>query len=322
MAARLSTGPICRARRADVDALPLRLYHWADSQHPPARRDARGGHAGIAPRATRRYGAQGEGHEEHMEAAVDPQNLPGKVAIVTGAGRGMGRATARTLARRGAAVVVNDVSAELAEETAAEIVAAGGKSFVVVSDISSEEQVDAMVETTLEELGSVDILVNNAGVLRATSPLEEIALAEWQLVMEVNVTGIFLCTKAVLPTMKAQMSGKIVNISSSAGRSTSTFGGAHYTTSKAAVLGLTRHTAREAAPYNINVNAIAPGSMDTEMVRELATPEHMEREERSIPLGRLGTAQDEANLVAFLCSEDSSYITGATIDLNGGDLIL
>ena len=140
--------------------------------------------------------------------------------------------------------------------------------------------------------------------------------------MAVNVTGVFLCTKAVLPIMKKQRSGKIVNLSSTAGRSTSTFGGAHYTTSKAAVLGLTRHTAREAAPYNINVNAIAPGSMDTEMVREKADLDHLAKEAKNIPLGRLGTAQDAANLVVFLCSEESSYISGATIDINGADLLI
>ncbi|MCW5851225.1 MAG: SDR family oxidoreductase [Anaerolineae bacterium] len=154
----------------------------------------------------------------------------------------------------------------------------------------------------------MDILVNNAGILGNTRPLEEIPADEWDQLLAINVRGVFLCTKAVLPLMKAQRYGKIVNVSSSAGRSTSTFGGAHYTTSKAAILGLTRHTAREAAPYNrINVNATARrGSMDTEMVRERATPEHIAREEQSIPLRRLGTAQDEANLVLFLCSDESS----------------
>ena len=140
--------------------------------------------------------------------------------------------------------------------------------------------------------------------------------------MDVNVKGVFLCTQAVLPIMKAQRSGKILNVSSSAGRSTSTFGGAHYTTSKAAVLGLTRHTAREVAPYGINCNATAPGSMDTDMVRELATPEHMDRERQANLFKRLGTAEDEANLVAFLVSDEASYITGATVDLNGGDLMM
>jgi 3-oxoacyl-[acyl-carrier protein] reductase len=253
---------------------------------------------------------------------MDATRFAGKVALVTGAGRGMGRATALALARQGAAVVVNDLNGELAEALAREIEAAGGQAMAYVADVSNEAQVQAMIAATVERLGTVDILVNNAGVLRATAPLETISLEEWQLLMAVNVTGVFLCTRAVLPIMKAKRSGKIVNVSSSAGRSTSTFGGAHYTTSKAAVLGLSRHTAREVAPYNVNVNAVAPGSMDTEMVREMATPEHMERERAKIPLGRLGTAEDEANLVVFLCSEESSYITGATIDINGGDLIL
>jgi NAD(P)-dependent dehydrogenase (short-subunit alcohol dehydrogenase family) len=122
--------------------------------------------------------------------------------------------------------------------------------------------------------------------------------------------------------MKAQRYGKILNVSSSAGRATSTFGGAHYTTSKAAVLGLTRHTAREVASFGINCNATAPGSMDTDMVRELATPEHMDRERQANLFKRLGTAEDEANLVAFLVSDEASYITGATVDLNGGDLMM
>ena len=250
------------------------------------------------------------------------RRFSGKVAIVTGAGRGMGKATALTLARDGAVVVVNDVREEWAESVAQEIEAAGGRAMAYVADVSDEGQVQGMVDATVERFGTVDILINNAGMLRATRPVESIPLDEWKLMMDVNVTGVFLCTKAVLPIMKAQRSGKIVNVSSSAGRSTSTFGGAHYTTSKAAVLGLSRHTAREVAPYNVNVNAVAPGSMDTEMVREMSTPEFREEERNKIPLRRLGTAQDEADLVAFLCSEESSYITGATIDINGGDLIL
>ncbi len=253
---------------------------------------------------------------------MNKDRFSGKVAIVTGAGRGMGKATALTLACEGAAVVVNDLRPDWADAVAKEIVQAGGQAMAYVADVTKEGQVQAMVEATVKHFGTVDILVNNAGLLRSTTPLENIPLDEWELMMVVNVTGVFLCTKAVLPIMKAQRSGKIVNVSSSAGRATSTFGGAHYTTSKAAVLGLTRHTAREAAPYNINVNATAPGSMDTEMVRELATPEHMAQEAKNNPLLRLGTAQDEADLVAFLCSEEASYITGATIDLNGGDLMM
>jgi 3-oxoacyl-[acyl-carrier protein] reductase len=193
---------------------------------------------------------------------------------------------------------------------------------VYVADVSREEQVNAMVKAAVEHFGTVDILVNNAGILGNTQPLELIPGDEWDRMMAVNVKGVFLCTKAVLPIMQAKRYGKIVNVSSSAGRSTSTFGGAHYTTSKAAILGLTRHTAREAAPYNINVNATAPGSMDTEMVRERASVEHLESERQKIPLRRLGTAQDQASLVAFLCSDEASYIAGATVDINGADLLL
>jgi len=188
--------------------------------------------------------------------------------------------------------------------------------------VSDETAVQAMVREIVDTFGAIHILVNNAGLLRSTTPLETISVEEWDLMMRVNVTGVFNCTKAVLPYMREQRYGKIINVSSSAGRSTSTFGGAHYTTSKTAVLGLSRHTAREYARYNINVNAVAPGSMDTEMVREMATPEHMAGEAANNPLGRLGTGQDEADLVAFLASEESSYITGATIDINGGDLMI
>jgi 3-oxoacyl-[acyl-carrier protein] reductase len=234
----------------------------------------------------------------------------------------MGRATALVLAREGAEVVINDLSEESARRVQAEIVNAGGRALVYIADVSIESQVEAMVASVLRRLGRIDILINNAGILRATQPLEAISLEEWEMVLAVNVRGVFLCTKAVLPTMKAQRSGRIVNVSSSAGRSTSTFGGAHYTTSKAAVLGLSRHTAREVAPYNINVNAVAPGSIDTEMVRELVPTDQLETEGKKIPLGRLGKAEDEANLVAFLCSDESSYITGATIDINGGDLLI
>jgi 3-oxoacyl-[acyl-carrier protein] reductase len=250
------------------------------------------------------------------------ERVAGRVAIVTGAGRGMGRVIALTLAREGARLVVNDVRAEPAAIVAAEIVAAGGQALAYPADVSRLAQVEAMVAATVARFGTVDILVNNAGILGTTRPLEQIPDADWDELLAINVKGVFNCTKTVLPIMQARRYGKIVNVSSSAGRSTSTFGGAHYTTSKAAVLGLTRHTAREAAPFNINVNATAPGSMDTEMVRERASPEHIERERQQIPLRRLGTAQDEANLVLFLCSDESSYIAGATIDINGADLLL
>ena len=249
----------------------------------------------------------------------------GQVAIVTGAARGLGKATALKIACDGAAVVVNDVHKEIAEEVASQIKAAGGQAMAYIADISNEAQVEAMVSTTQERFGTVDILVNNAGIMRTTSPIEAVPLEEFKSVMEVNVIGVYLCIKAVLPMMKARRSGKIVNVSSSAGRCMSTFNGPHYTTSKAAILGLTRHVAREAAPYNINVNAVAPGTFVTEGGRELLpdlTPELIQKIEQEIPLRRLGDPQDHANLVAFLCSSEASYITGATIDINAGELMM
>jgi 3-oxoacyl-[acyl-carrier protein] reductase len=256
---------------------------------------------------------------------MSDKSLTGRVAIVTGAARGLGRATALTLARRGAAVVVNDVRRELADGVVEEIEAAGGEAMAYVADISDEAQVEGMVAAATERFGTVDILVNNAGIMSTTGPLETVPLAEFKAMMEVNVTGVFLCMKAVLPIMKAKRSGKIVNVSSSAGRSMSTFNGPHYTASKAAILGLSRHAANEAAPFNVNVNAVAPGTFVTEGGRELLpdlTPEMIAHIEQGIPLRRLGDPQDHANLVAFLCSEEASYITGATVDINGGELMM
>jgi 3-oxoacyl-[acyl-carrier protein] reductase len=250
------------------------------------------------------------------------KRFAGKTALVTGAGRGMGKATAVTLAAGGAAVAVNDLNQEAAQKVVDEIVAAGGTARAWACDVSDSAAVQKMVKEIVAAFGGIHILVNNAGILRPNRPVETIEDDEWRLVLRVNVDGVFYCTKAVLPYMKAQRYGKILNLSSSAGRTTSTFGGAHYTTSKAAVLGLTRHTARDAAKFNINVNTITPGSIDTEMVREMSTPEIMDKERRNNPLGRLGTAQDAANLIAFLVSDESSYITGATVDLNGGDLMM
>lgn len=245
----------------------------------------------------------------------------GKVVIVTGAARGMGKATAIAFAREGAQVVVNDLAPDASKRAAQEIRAAGGTATAIAADVSRREEAQRLVEETVRRYGTVDVLVNNAGVLSRTA-LEEISEDEWDHVMAVNVKGVFLCTQAVFPIMKARGYGKIVNVASSAGRSVSTFGGAAYTTSKAAVLGLTRHIAREGAPHGINCNSTSPGSMDTEMVRENATPERIAAESAKIPLGRLGTADDEARLVLFLASDDASYITGATVDINGGDLMI
>jgi len=178
-----------------------------------------------------------------------------------------------------------------------------------------------MIKTCLSEFGGVDVLINNAGVLFPTA-IESISEEEWDLTMDVNVKGLFLCTKAVLPVMKAANYGRIVNMSSSAGRSTSTLGGAHYTTSKAAVLGFTRHCAKEYAQYNITVNAVCPGLIDTEMVQQNVTADRLQRYINSFPIHRLGTPEEVAALVLFLASDEAAYITGASIDINGGDLMI
>ncbi|HUW14985.1 MAG TPA: SDR family NAD(P)-dependent oxidoreductase [Anaerolineae bacterium] len=246
----------------------------------------------------------------------------GKVAIVMGAGRGMGRAVALLLAKEGARVAVNDINGPAAKAVAEEARQCGAEAIDVPGDVSDAQDVSRAVEETISRFGRIDILVNNAGISSTTRPLETIADDEWSKVIDVNLKGVFLFMRAVLPHMKEQRSGKIVNVSSSAGRSVSTFCGAHYTASKAGVLGLSRHAALEAAPFNINVNAVAPGTIDTPMLREDASEELIAEEARNIPLGRLGTEEDEANLVAFLASDEASFITGATIDINGGDLII
>jgi len=250
------------------------------------------------------------------------KRFTGKVALVTGAGRGIGRAIALTLARQDAAVVVNSLHAANATAVADEIRGGGGRAEASAADVSDESQVKAMIDAAVRAMGSVHILVNNAGILSTTQPVETIPATEWDHVMAVNVRSAFLCIKYVLPLMKAQRYGKIVNLASIAARSTAVLGGAHYTASKAAVLGLTRQAAHEVAAYNINVNAVAPGNTDTDMTRAVMTPEMVEGVKDRVPLGRRGMPQDVANLVAFLASEEASFITGATIDINGGYLIL
>ena len=174
--------------------------------------------------------------------------------------------------------------------------------------------------TTIEHYGTISILVNNAGILYPTR-IEQITKPEWDQVLDVNLNGTFLCSQAVLETMKKNGFGRIVNMSSSAGRSVSTLGGAHYTAAKAGVLGFTRALAKEVAPFGITVNAICPGLIDTEMVRAECTPEQISAYEVSFPISRLGQPYEIAQLVLFLTT-DAAYITGASIDINGGDLMI
>jgi NAD(P)-dependent dehydrogenase (short-subunit alcohol dehydrogenase family) len=251
----------------------------------------------------------------------DRRSLKGEVALVTGASRGMGRAVAVRLAEAGADVAVNDVAAADLAPAVKDIESLGSRALAVHADVTKSADVHAMVDAVAEKLGKLSILVNNAGVLRPTRILD-ISEKEWDFVMDVNVKGTFLVTTAALPRMIANGWGKIVHFSSSAGRSVSTLGGAHYTTSKAAVLGFSRAVAKEMAPHRITSNSICPGLIDTEMVRGNCSPEMLERYKKSFPISRLGEPYEVADLVLFLSCRESDYITGAAIDINGGDLMI
>ncbi len=203
-------------------------------------------------------------------------------AAIGFAGRGMDRAVALLAAREGASVAVNSLNPAHAKAVAEEARSYGAAAIDVVGDVSRSEDVDRAVKETVSRFGRIDILVNNAGISRTTSPLETISDDDWYEVMDVNLKGVFNSMRAVLPDMKRQKGGKIVNISSSAGRNVSTHAGAHYTASKAGVLGLTRHAAREAAAFNINVNAVTPDTIDTPMMREHMLREYGEKAEEHI----------------------------------------
>ena len=252
---------------------------------------------------------------------TDTTELAGKVAIVTGAGQGMGYAVAHRLAAAGASLVVNDVNAAAAERTAESLQEAGHAASAVPGDVASSQDVDCIVEATLDRYGSIHILINNAGVLRPTAVID-IEETEWDLVVNVNLKGTYLCSRAVLPAMRAAGWGRIVNFSSTAGKNVSTVGGAHYTAAKAGVLGFTRHLAKEAAPYGITVNAVCPGLIDTEMVRATISDEQTSAYAASFPIARLGAPEEVAELVVFLASDRAAYITGASLDINGGDLMI
>ncbi|MDO6725014.1 3-oxoacyl-ACP reductase family protein [Celeribacter halophilus] len=243
--------------------------------------------------------------------------LQGKTAIVTGGGRDIGRAAAVALAKEGANVAINYfASAQGAEETVAEIEAIGGKAIAVQGDLCTQEGVDALVNGAVNTFGGVDVLVNNAGGLVGRKTIAEMPLEHWNTVMTLNLTSIFMMTKAVLAHMK---SGVIVNLASQAGRDGGGPGAVAYATSKGAVMTMTRGLAKELGP-DIRVNALCPGMIDTDF-HNIHTPDAGRRGlEAAAPLKRQGTPEDTANLICFLATDDSAYITGANIDINGGML--
>ncbi len=244
----------------------------------------------------------------------------GRAIIVTGAGQGMGRAIAERFARDGGSVLAADVNEAAVTAVAKALVDGGHRVVAMKVDVTDPAQVTAMVARTVQEFGGVDVLVNNAGILRSTK-IVDITPEEWDLVMAVNVKSLFLCAQAVHDEMVKRGGGRIVHMSSLAGRATSTLGGAHYTTSKAAVLGLMRHMAREWARDGITSNAVAPGMVDTPMGRSVDEARLTEII-GAIPLGRLAAPEEVANLVCFLASDEAAYITGASVDIHGGELIM
>ncbi|WP_456271574.1 3-oxoacyl-[acyl-carrier-protein] reductase [Bacillus sp. AK031] len=242
--------------------------------------------------------------------------LQGETALVTGASRGIGREIALELARQGANVAVNYAgSKERAMEVTEEIKSMGGKAIAIQCNVADGDSVQAMIKETISHFGSLDILVNNAGITR-DNLLMRMKENEWDDVINTNLKGVFLCTKAVSRQMMKQRSGRIINISSIVGVSGNP-GQANYVAAKAGVIGLTKTSARELAARGITVNAVAPGFISTDMTDELSEEVKAEML-KGIPLSRFGEAKDIARVVNFLASEDSSYMTGQTLHVDGG----
>ncbi|MCX7843392.1 MAG: 3-oxoacyl-[acyl-carrier-protein] reductase [Clostridia bacterium] len=245
--------------------------------------------------------------------------LKGKTAVVTGSGRGLGKAIALKLAQMGANIVLNDIAAsDSIDATAEEFKAAGFNVAVTKGDVRNPDDVKAMISTAVETFGSLDILVNNAGITK-DKPMAMMSEEDWDLVMDINLKGAFLCTKAAAKVMIKQRSGKIVNIASVAGRYGNP-GQANYSASKAGLIGLTKTTAKEFAPRGITCNAVAPGLIQSKMT-DILPEEVRDNYLKNIPLGRFGTPEDVANVVAFLSSDESNYVTGQVIDIDGGLLM-
>lgn len=244
------------------------------------------------------------------------RKLEGKVAVVTGASRGIGRAIALKLADEGAKVVVNYSGSQAkAEEVVAMIQENGGEAIAVQASISQTEEVTALMDAAVKTYGSLDILVNNAGITR-DNLIMRMKEDEWDDVLNTNLKGVFLCTKAVTRQMMKQRAGRIINISSIVGVAGNA-GQANYVAAKAGVIGLTKTTAKELASRNILVNAIAPGFIGTEMTEQL--PEDIKQGMLTqIPLAKLGQPEDIAKAVAFLASDDANYMTGQTLHIDGG----
>ena len=244
--------------------------------------------------------------------------LKDKVAIVTGAGRGIGEGIAQRFAEEGAKLIVNDVSEADASRTVEAIKGKGSQAVAVIGSVASRPVAQKMVDTAVKEFGTVDILVNNAGIIR-DALLHKMTDEQWDQVIEVNLKGVFLCTQCAAQVMREKGYGKIINISSSSWRGNP--GQINYSATKAGVIGMTKTAAKELAPKGINVNVIAPAMIWTDMIKSMP-PAMLERLEQMlpfiVPLNRWGAPRDIANLALFLASDESSFITGQLIHCDGG----
>ncbi len=245
--------------------------------------------------------------------------LKDKVAIVTGSGRGIGAGIADALAKEGAILIVMDRNMADAQSEAKKIESAGGRAMAVEADVTKKATLDAMVAAVIQKYGRVDILVNNAGIESVPVLLKDISEGQWDRTLGVNLKGAFLCCQAVIPQMTKQNNGRIINISSGAGRRMSFFGSADYTVSKWGMGGLSSHLAWELADSRITVNTICPGPILTPLAEEGTSPEYRQMvEKRLIPLGRWGTPADVAGAVAYFASDAAAWVTGQFVDVDGG----
>jgi 3-oxoacyl-[acyl-carrier protein] reductase len=255
-----------------------------------------------------------------FDLEVRHMGFEGKVGIITGSGVGIGKHIARRLASEKVLTVISDIDLETAHKTAKELESTFQiKALSTKTDVKKKEDITRLVELTMKEFGRIDILVNNAGIC-SLSRIEDISQQEWDDVINVNLRGTFFCSQAVLPIMKKQRQGKILNIASLAGKMGGIAVGAHYAASKAGVICLTKSFAKALAPYTVTVNAIAPGPVDSPMTQGFP-PEVREEFVRQCPLGRLADTADVAETALFLLSDGAKHITGEIVNVNGGLLM-
>jgi 3-oxoacyl-[acyl-carrier protein] reductase len=246
-------------------------------------------------------------------------DLNGKVALVTGASSGIGRATAEALAVSGARVAINFHRNEAGAEAArAQIVSGGGRAIIVQGDVTRSSEVQSLVAQTVAEFGPIDILVNNAGSLVERLKILELTEERWDEVIDLNLKSAFLCCRAVATSMMERKAGAIINVSSIAGRNGGALGSIHYSTAKGGLITFTKGLAKELAPFGVRVNAVSPGVIDTRYHEQFSSPEMMKTYAGMIPLGRIGTPAEVGKVICFLASDAASYLAGETIEINGG----